>query len=89
MSKTRFKSVRIFNFGPLKAQDERGFHVDFEGADLVLVYGGTGEGKSVILEAIRWALYGMYAGSNSEYQSAHESLPENQNETKKWERTEV
>lgn len=78
----KLRSLEIEGFGPFKTKQTVDFS-QFDGDGLFLIEGQTGSGKSSILDAITYALYGftarwMDSKANLEFTSvrSHFSLPE-------------
>ena len=78
----KLRSLEIEGFGPFKNKQTVDF-AKFDGDGLFLIEGQTGSGKSSILDAITYALYGftarwMDSKANSEFTSvrSHFSLPD-------------
>lgn len=78
----KLRSLEIEGFGPFKTKQTVDFS-QFDGDGLFLIEGQTGSGKSSILDAITYALYGstarwMDSKANAEFTSvrSHFSLPD-------------
>lgn len=52
----KIRKFRVENFGSYPMLE-----VDFEGGGLALLYGPTGAGKSTVMDAVCWCLYGVTA----------------------------
>ena len=65
----RFQNLTMKNFGPFRGTQS----IDFPKEDgVVLVYGENGKGKTTLLNAIRYGLFGKVIGRGSRPISLHE-----------------
>jgi DNA sulfur modification protein DndD len=58
----RIKQIKINNFGPFYGEHQLDFPSDENG--VYIIHGDTGQGKTSLLRAILWGLYGKVIGHN-------------------------